>query len=53
VQIFNRRVPVCADPIDPDQLPPGPCRDFLQKSERATQQYELERRFVLFEANIR
>jgi len=30
--------------------PPDPCRDFLKTSERATQQYELERRFAAFEA---
>ena len=53
IQVFNRRVSVCAAPVEPDQLPPGPCRDFLQKSERATQQYELERRFAVFEDNIR
>jgi adenosine deaminase len=50
---FTYRVNACADAITPDSFPPGPCRDFLNSSERATQQYELERRFAAFEAAIR
>jgi adenosine deaminase len=48
---FTRRNSACAAPVA--ALPPGPCRDFLKTSERATQQYELERRFAAFEAAIR
>jgi adenosine deaminase len=51
VQIFNNRQTACADPITANSFPPGPCHDFLKNSERATQQYELERRFAAFEAS--
>jgi adenosine deaminase len=47
---FTRTVSACGGAIITDGFPPGPCRDFLAKSERATQQYELERRFLAFEA---
>jgi adenosine deaminase len=53
VQMFNVRQSACAAPVDANKLSPGPCRDFLKNSERATQQYELERRFADFEAAIR
>jgi adenosine deaminase len=52
-QNFTRMQSVCAGTFRPDGLPPGPCRDFLARSERATQQYELERRFTAFEASQR
>jgi adenosine deaminase len=48
---FTRRVAACAAPIA--AFPPGPCRDFLKSSERAAQQYELERRLAAFEAAIK
>jgi len=48
---FSRRNSACAAPLA--SFPPGPCRDFLKTSERATQQYELERRFAAFETSIR
>ncbi|HZL27109.1 MAG TPA: adenosine deaminase [Acidobacteriaceae bacterium] len=48
---FTHRVAACAAPIA--AFPPGPCRDFLKTSERATQQYELERRSAAFEAAIK
>jgi adenosine deaminase len=53
IQMFNVRNSACSDPITATALPPGPCRDFLNTSPRAAQQYELERRFADFEAHIR
>ncbi len=53
VQMFTNRVDACSDAVTPNALPPGPCKDFLNKSPRASQQYELERRFATFESNIR
>jgi len=50
---FTRRNSACAASIGTTAFPPGPCRDFLKTSERATQQYELERRFAAFEAAIK
>jgi adenosine deaminase len=50
---FTHRQAACAAPITLTGLPPGPCRDFLSTSERAAQQYELERRFAVFESSIR
>jgi adenosine deaminase len=47
---FTHRQAVCAAPITAKSFPPGPCKSFLATSERATQQYELERRFLAFEA---
>ncbi len=50
---FTRRNSACAGPISTTAFPPRPCRDFLKTSERATQQFELERRFAAFEAAIK
>ena len=50
---FARRNAACAAPISTKTLPPGPCDDFLKTSERASEQYELERRFAAFEAAIK
>ncbi len=47
---YTRRKPACAAPITTRSLPPGPCAAFLATSERATEQYDLERRFAIFEA---
>jgi len=47
---YTRRRPVCAAAITATSTPSAECADFLKSSERATQQYELERRFVIFEA---
>jgi adenosine deaminase len=49
-QNFTRRVSACSAAIDPNVQPTDACRDFLGKSEKATEQYELERRFAVFEA---
>jgi adenosine deaminase len=47
---FARRKPACAVPITAaGKLSPA-CSKFLDASERATQQYELERRFTVFES---
>jgi adenosine deaminase len=48
---FTQRQSACSDPITQNS-PSGACSDFLNTSERATQQYELERRFAAFEAQI-
>jgi adenosine deaminase len=50
---YTHRQAACAAPITATSLPPGPCKAFLEASERATQQYELERRFAAFEAAAR
>jgi len=50
---YVHRNAACAAPIAATSFPPGPCKAFLAGSERATQQYELERRFAVFEAATR
>jgi len=47
---FTRRTTACASPITTKELPPGPCKAFLDTNEKAAAQYELERRFATFEA---
>ena len=47
---FTHRQAPCAAPITATAFLSGPCKRFLATSERATQQYELERRFLAFEA---
>ena len=49
---FTRRKAVCAAPITATSKPTEPCAEFLKGSERATEQYELERRYAVFEASI-
>ena len=49
---FTQRTAVCAAPLVPSGLPPGPCAAFLSANERALQQYELEQRFAAFEAAV-
>jgi adenosine deaminase len=47
---FKSPVPACAkEPLGAEK-PTDPCAGFLQKSEKATQQWELERRFHMFES---
>jgi adenosine deaminase len=46
---FTHRTPVCAAPITPTSFPTDACAVFLQKNERAAEQWELERRFAVFE----
>jgi adenosine deaminase len=47
---FARRKPACAAPIAAAGKPPAACAALLQSSERASEQWELERRFAAFEA---
>jgi adenosine deaminase len=47
---FARRNPACTAPITADSKPSATCLKLLTSSDRATQQYELERRFAAFEA---
>jgi adenosine deaminase len=46
---FGRRKPVCGRPITVLVAPSAACTAFLNASERAAQQWELERRFAVFE----
>jgi adenosine deaminase len=46
---FTRRKPACDAPITATSTPTGACAAFLQKNERAAEQWELERRFAVFE----
>ena len=50
---FLKRNSACEAIVGPSTTPSDACRKFLAGSEKATQQYELERRFAVFEANIR
>ncbi len=47
---FTRRNPACAAAIAPASTPSGACAAFLQANEKAAEQWELERRFAVFEA---
>jgi adenosine deaminase len=47
---FTRRNSACSAPIN--RRPTGTCAVFLHNSERATEQYELERRFLDFESSL-
>jgi adenosine deaminase len=47
---FTRRKPACAAPITAAGKPDTACSALLQSSEKATEQWELERRFAAFEA---
>jgi adenosine deaminase len=48
---YTRPVAACVGQLGKDQ-PTGKCADFLKGSEKATQQFELERRFKAFEASF-
>lgn len=48
---FNSPVPPCAHDTLGTQHPSQSCAGFLQSSERARQQWDLERRFLSFEAS--
>jgi adenosine deaminase len=47
---YVRRIPACSAAITATSKPSTACADFLKSNERAEQQYELERRFAVFEA---
>jgi adenosine deaminase len=50
---FTRRKSACAAPIAPASKPAPACAALLKSSDRAAQQWELERRFAAFESSIR
>jgi adenosine deaminase len=50
---FTRRKAACAGPITAASRPTAACGDLLKASERAAEQWELERRFAEFEGEIR
>jgi adenosine deaminase len=43
----------CSDAINADSKPSDACRKLLSASEKAAEQWELERRLAQFEANVR
>ncbi len=49
---FTRRKPACAGPITPRSNPGAACAALLKSSDRAAAQWELERRFAMFESSI-
>src|SRR3984885_6801973 len=50
---FTRRKSAWAPPISPASKPAPACAALLKSSDRAAQQWELERRFAAFESSIR
>jgi adenosine deaminase len=48
---FAQPVAACSDQLGKDEAT-GTCTDFLKGSEKATQQFQLERRFKVFEAEF-
>ena len=48
---FTRRKPACAGPITPRNNPAAGCAALLKSSDRAAAQWELERRFAMFESS--
>jgi adenosine deaminase len=53
VDDFTRRKNACAGPITATTLPAAGCAALLKASERAAEQWELERRFAEFEGTTR
>ena len=49
---FTRPVAACSEDALEDEKPSSACAEFLQSSEKARQQWELERRFREFEASF-
>jgi adenosine deaminase len=49
---YARFVPACAGDVAGPGEPSAPCASFLAASEKAAQQWELERRFQAFEASL-
>jgi adenosine deaminase len=47
---FTRRKPACAAPITATSQPTGACAALLKSSEKAAEQWELERRIAAFES---
>ncbi|HEX4156364.1 MAG TPA: adenosine deaminase [Acidobacteriaceae bacterium] len=50
---FTHRTTACAAPITESPTPSSACKALLHSSEKAAEQYELERRFAAFEAAAR
>jgi adenosine deaminase len=50
--VFEQRVPECSKEKVPYGQPSAGCAEFLRSSEKAQQQWELERRFVAFQASL-
>jgi len=50
--VFTRTASACASDLPGGGKPSSACADFLQSSEKAQQQWELERRFREFEAGF-
>jgi adenosine deaminase len=49
---FTRRVAACANDDAGATYPSSACADFLKSSEKAQEQWELEKRFRVFETNL-
>jgi adenosine deaminase len=49
---FTRAAPACSQNMPGDEKPTSACAAFLKSSEKAQQQWELERRFRSFETNF-
>jgi adenosine deaminase len=50
---YDRPKSTCSATIKADSKPTDACRQFLDASEKAAEQWELERRLAAFEANVR
>jgi adenosine deaminase len=50
---FAHRKPACAAPITATSTPSRACQALLDANEKAAQQWELERRFAVYEASLR
>ena len=50
---FARRKPACAAAITAGSTPSRACQALLDANEKAAQQWELERRFAVYEASMR
>ena len=49
---YDHMQSACDAKINADSKPSDACRQFLDANEKAAQQWELERRFAVFETNI-
>ena len=50
---FARRKPACSATITANSVPSRACQALLDANEKAAQQWELERRFAVYEASLR
>lgn len=50
---YSRRKPACAAAINANSTPSRSCQTLLDANEKAAQQWELERRFAVYEASLR